>query len=170
MVAVSADYKVYLRRRVELIEDSLPRFMYHAAAEMPFTDAEQLIRRCQELASMCAQRALSDAIQHLQAANLRVVASGVAVGSAKLPNDLSSILRSHALIHAGEGVLFQKAVIAAAERQGLSVTPVREKGLWAGADPEFRTRIEKLRSEFGSPWTMDQKIATAVALAALKEK
>jgi len=170
MVAVSADCKVYLRRRVELIDDSVPRFMYHAAAEMPVADAERLIDSARELAFACAQRAVADAIQHLRAANLRVVACGVSVGSSKLPADLSAILRSHALIHAAEGVLFQTSVIAAAEQQGLSVTPVREKGLWAGADPKLRERIEKMRSEFGPPWTLEQKIATAVALAALEDK
>ena len=168
MVAVSPDYKVYLRRRVELLDGSVPRFVYHSAAEMALADAVRLIRSAEEIASAHAQSAMKDTIEHLQAANLVVTACGVAVGSTKLPVDLSAILRSHALIHAGEGALFQKAVIGAAEQQGFAVAAVREKGLWAGAGPELRARIEAMRKEFGPPWTMDHKIAAAVALAALK--
>lgn len=168
LVAVSADYKVYLRRRVELLDGSVPRFMYHAAAEMPLRDAEQLICTAQGIALAEARRAVAQAMEHLRAASLLVVSCGVAVGSSKLPGELSTILRSHALIHAAEGTLFQRAIIEAAAEQGLKITAVREKGLWADLAAGERQRIEKLRSEFGPPWTMDQKIATAVALAVLK--
>ncbi len=170
MVAVSADHKVYLRQRVELLDGSVPRFVYHSAAEMPLDDARRLIRMAEEIALAHAQSAIKDAIKHLEAAKLRVAACGVAVGSTKLPEDLSAILRSHALIHAGEGALFQKAVIGAAEQQGFAVAALREKGLWTGATPQLRERIEAMRKEFGPPWSMDQKIAAAVALAALKSK
>jgi hypothetical protein len=162
LVAVSDDYKVYLRRRVELLDNTVPRFMYHAAAEMPLADAQALIQQAEAIAIEHAQRAIAEAVKKIPA-----VACGVAIGSAKLPSDLATVLRSHALIHAGEGVLFQKAVIGAAEQQGLRVTATREKGLWAGLDPALQKRIEGMRSEFGPPWTMDHKIATAVALAAL---
>lgn len=168
MVAVNSEYKVYLRRRVELLDGSVPRFVYHSAAEMALPDAARLIRSAEDIALEHARQAILDAIEHLRAANLEVSACGVAAGSTKLPRDLSTILRSHALIHAGEGTLFQKAAMEAAGQQKLAVTAVREKGLWAGLDPEVRLRIEKLRSEVGPPWTADQKIATAVALAALK--
>jgi hypothetical protein len=160
MVAVTDDCKVYLRRRVELLDNSVPRFVYHSAAEMPLADAQNLIQQAQAIAFANAHQAIADAIGKVDASTC-----GVAVGSAKIPSDLSTILRSHALIHAAEGVLFQNSVIAAAKQHGLAVTATREKGLWAALDPALQKRIEALRSEFGPPWTVDHKIATAVALA-----
>ena len=131
MVAVSPDYKVYLRRRVELLDGSVPRFVYHSAAEMPLADAVRLIRSVEEIASAHAQSAMKDTIEHLQAANLVVTACGVAVGSTKLPVDLSAILRSHALIHAGEGALFQKGFGAL-------------HGTDSSAHPSYRSRSQHL--------------------------
>jgi hypothetical protein len=163
MVAVTVDCKLYLRHRVELLDNSVPRFVYHAAAEMPLADAQTLIHQAEAIALEHAQRAIADAVKKTP-----VIACGVAVGSTKLPGDLPTILRSHALIHAAEGVLFQNSVVAAAKQHGLAVTATREKGLWAALDPALQKRIEALRFEFGPPWTVDHKIATAVALASLK--
>jgi hypothetical protein len=159
LVAVGEDHKLHLRRRVELLDNSIPRFVYHAAAEMPLADAEALIHQAETVALDHAHRAIAAAIKTTPA-----IACGVAIGSGKLPSDLPAILRSHALIHSSEGALFQNAVIAAAKQHGLKVTATREKGLWAGLSPALRSRIEEMRSDFGPPWTVDQKIATAVAL------
>jgi hypothetical protein len=170
MVAVSADYQVYLRRRVELLDSGMARFVYHAAAEMELTGAEELIRRTQDTAQGNARKAVADALGHLRSQGVRPVACGVAVGSSKVPGDLAAIIASHALIHAAEGALFQRAVIAASEQNKLTVTATREKQLWVQADPELRKRIEQMRNAFGPPWSADQKIAAAAALAALQRR
>jgi hypothetical protein len=95
-------------------------------------------------------------------------------GSISVPEDLSRILASHALIHAAEGALFQNALGAACNRAGIEVVDATERDLWSsaasayGIDPmELRKQIDGLRQVFGPPWGADQKIATAAALMAL---
>ena len=75
---------------------------------------------------------------------------------------MERILASHALLHAAEGALFERALVAAAAEIGI---PARV------SDPdmlEVGDALDALRKTLGPPWQKDHKLAAAAALAALR--
>jgi hypothetical protein len=167
-------FEIQLRRRIELLRpgDDLPRFMYHHAAEIPLTQATQLIQQAEAAALDAAMLAVSEALCHLR--NVTVKTAGIASASKPVPADLAAVLRSHPMIHTAEAALFQRALASACEKCGLAVTSAREREIWALAakasgskEALLRKRVEDLRKSVGAPWGSDQKTATAYALLAL---
>jgi len=85
------------------------------------------------------------------------------------------VLRSHPMIHAAEGSLFQRALASACQGCGLTVISVREREVWLNAasawslkEAELHEQVDGLRKSVGAPWGTDQKTATAFALLALR--
>lgn len=167
---------ILLRRRIELLpaDGSVPRFVYHRAAELPPGLAQDAVAAAREAARRCSEAAIQDIVSLLKQRNISIRACGMVKGSTGVPEELSRILASHALIHAAEGALFQNALAAACNRAGIKVVDVRERDLWSSAASayginaeELRRQIDGLRQGFGPPWGADQKVATTVALMAL---
>jgi hypothetical protein len=90
-----------------------------------------------------------------------VEAVGV-VGKARHLPDIDRILASHALLHAAEGALYEKALLDAASEAGLAA----HRG-----DPdtlEVSGALGELRAALGPPWQRDHQLAAAAAFAALR--
>lgn len=178
IAGVPGKFQVLLRRRVELLPsgDSVPRFVYHKAAELPPSQAAELIRRAEAASEESARTAVREVLDHLRSLAVAVEAGGIAGGSRPVPKDLSAVLRSHPMIHTAEGALFQRAVTSACQGHGLAVISVREREVWLNAasswslkEEEMRKQVDGLRKSVGAPWGTDQKTATAFALLALGE-
>jgi hypothetical protein len=168
---------VLFRGRIELLPpgESVPRFVYHEAAELPLSRASALVKRAREASQKAARLAIKDALHDLDSRGAKADVCGVLSGSTAVPDDLSRILRSHPLIHAAEGALFQQAIVSAGESCGLAVTTVREREVWpraaaawGRAEPELRKEMDGLRKSVGAPWSADHKTAAAIALLSLK--
>jgi hypothetical protein len=180
LVAVAGqpgEIQVLFRGRVELLplDESVPRFVYHEAAELPLSQATALVKRVREASQKAARLALKDVLRDLDSRGAKVVVCGVLSGSTAVPEDLPRILRSHPLIHAAEGALFQQAIVSAGKSCGLAVMMVREREVWSRtaaawgrAEPELRKEMDALRKSVGAPWSADHKAAAAMALLALK--
>jgi hypothetical protein len=153
--------RVLDRRRVIIAEGT--RQPFHAAEELPFAEAEAMIRKAEDSSRSLAHEALEAALRSLQRQGHEVVACAVLMNSARPLPGLEAVLRSHALIHTAEGALFREALIHAACRHGLQVVCPREKELDAG----LLAAIAPLGKHLGPPWTQDQKYAAAGALMAL---
>jgi hypothetical protein len=162
---------VLLRRRIELLpnDQSVPRFVYHEAAELPRAEAAKLVKRAARAAQAAADRALTGILEELRSGGVLVDATGLATGSTTVPAELTAILASHTLIHAAEGVLFQEALAVACDARGLHVIRVRERDLWSTLGNGVQEEVDGLRSLIGPPWGADQKTATAAALIALRD-
>ena len=160
---------VLLRKRIELLpsDGSVPRFVYHQAAELPLAEARKLVKRTARSAQETAGAALAELLQELRSGAVSIDAAGVTIGSVAVPSDLPAILAAHTLIHSAEGVLFQEAVAGACEARGMEVVRVREKDLWPKLGAGVRAEVDSLRSLIGPPWGTDQKTATAAALVSL---
>jgi len=160
---------VLLRRRIELLppDGSVPRFVYHEAAELGPAESSKVVKRAARAAQAAARAALAGLLEELRSTHVSIDAAGLATGSTAVPSDLSAILAAHTLIHAAEGVLFQEAVAEACESRGLNVVRVRERDLWSKLGSDVRKEVDSLRSLIGPPWGADQKTATATALVAL---
>lgn len=84
-------------------------------------------------------------------------------------------MRSHALIHAAEGLLFREAIARAAVACGLEVHAMQESDLlevaakaWHARPDSIRKWLAELRRTVGAPWTTDEKLATLAGLLALR--
>ena len=168
---------VVLRRRLELLPSaaSLPRFVYHRAAELDLAEAEKLIQSALAAARAAARNAIEEALHATSAGGWKIRVAGIPTGSTAVPNELPRILAAHTLIHAAEGQLFQDALAEACETCGLRHFSVRQRDLWTKAaeasgmdEKRLRANIDGLRKTAGPPWSADQKIATAAALFALR--
>ena len=92
-----------------------------------------------------------------------IIAIGVVASVRRIPDDLERILRSHALVHAAEGALFEEALLDAAERIGLDCLAVEPKGL------RVSDRLDAAGKVLGPPWQKDHKLGGAAGLRALDE-
>ena len=162
--------RILVRRRLELLpdDDTMPRFVYHKAAELPVSEAADLVERVTRACEATARTAIEQILKELSSLGVSTRGAGIPTGSTVLPGTLAAILGSHALIHAAEGQLFQHAILSACENQGLRVTCTRERDLWSKLAGGVRQKLDDMRKSVGSPWAADQKTATAAALVALQ--
>jgi hypothetical protein len=157
--------RVLERRRIVIADPDMPgsKQPYHAASELPFPEAEALLRKAIESSRALALEAMSASVKALRLQGHEVAGCGVLLGSGKALPPLEGILASHTSIHTAEGEMFRNVLVWAAKEHRLPVTGVREKQL----DPASLKRIESLGKLIGPPWTQDQKYATVAALMAL---
>jgi hypothetical protein len=140
------------RRRIELVDQSLPRQPYHAVAEGGWP--RSVIDKVANAASTAVVQALRPVT--------RADAVGVVATERPIPTGLDQILASHALLHAAEGRLFERAVIDAAGDADMGVHVVEPGSI------EVPPAVDALRRSVGPPWQKDHKWATTAALAALE--
>ncbi len=148
------------RREIELVPPGLVAQPYHAAAGMDQAAAMELIA-CVESA---AEKAAAAGLRTL-AATCRpspVGAVAVVVKAVSVPGDLAGILRSHAWMHAAEGVLYREAVLAGAAGCGWVA-----HGVEASALPAEVQAVSALGRAAGRPWRRFEKDAARAALAFL---
>ena len=169
MVAVAGTMdapRVLERRRIVIADPEIPgsRQPYHAAAGLPFPEAESAVREAIESSRGLALEAMSATVEALRALGHEVDGCGVLLGSGRSLPGLERILAAHPLIHTAEGEMFRNVLVWAAQECHLPVTGVREKEL----DAASLERIGSLGKLIGPPWTQDQKYATVAALMALE--
>jgi hypothetical protein len=167
--------KVLTRGRMTLLpaDRVLPRFVYHKAAELGAAPGAKLVERAERVALQNARNELSGILETVRDRGASVRACGV-IGSTEIREEtLAAILRSHPLIHAAEGRLFQDVVAAACRSVPLPVSVIREPDAWPAAatayrcdEAALRAQIDALRKSVGPPWAADEKIAAAAAVAA----
>ena len=156
--------RVLERRRIVIADPEMPgsKQPYHAAAELSFPQAEDLVRRVIESSRALDLEAISATVKGLQSRDHEVAGRGVLLGSGKTLPGLERVLASHALIHTAEGEMFRDVPVWAAMECHVPVTGVREKAL----DVASLRRIDSLGKLIGPPWTQDQKYAAVAALMA----
>jgi hypothetical protein len=175
---VDRKFKVLLRRRVELLPpgDSVPRFVYHKAAELSPSQASELVERAGTASREAARIAVKDVLDHLQSPVFTIETAGLSGSSKPVPKDLSAVLRSHPMIHTAEAALFRQVIVSACGRSGLKVISAPQREVWLNAasvwgikEAAFRKQVDGLRKSVGAPWNSDHKAATAFALLALRQ-
>jgi hypothetical protein len=104
-----------------------------------------------------ARAAVAGALQSLA----RVDAVGLVARERRVASGLDQILASHALLHAAEGHLFERAVMEAVDDAGLFVHVVEPQSI------NVPPAVEGLRRFIGAPWQKDHKWAATAALESL---
>jgi hypothetical protein len=100
--------------------------------------------------------------EELKARGFRVQRAGILESGGRKPSSLSSILASHALIHAADGDHFRNALWAAAEQCGLEVHRVQARILEKQGAASLDV-LNALGKKMGPPWGADQKKAALLA-------
>jgi hypothetical protein len=152
--------RLLARRQIELIPPGLAAQPYHAAAGMDLAAAGELIAQVESAAEQAAAAGLRAVAGAVPASTVRAVA--VVVKAASMPGQLASILRSHAWMHAAEGVLYRQAVLAAAAECGWTAHAVELSAL-----PAAEQALNTLGQAAGRPWRRLEKDATRAALTLL---
>ena len=164
------------RGRIELVETQARWFKqpYHAAAGMELKEAQDFLLRCARQSRLLARRALRDLINNLRAKGHSLACCGVVLGSGRPLPALAATLRSHAMIHTAEGVLFREVLVRAAGDCELAVTGVSERDLYSRGATDLRLPANQLRRRLagmgktiGPPWRQDEKLSALVAWLAM---
>jgi len=162
------------RRRIELIDATMPGQPYHAAAEMNLAEAERFIAECIRRTRRLASKAVSTVVDELRERGHTIVGCGLLLGSGRPLTTLAATLASHPMIHTAEGELFRDALKHAAEKCGLPLVGVKEREACATAARELKVaerdlpmRLNALGKQIGAPWRQDEKLATLAAWLAL---
>src|SRR5277367_1882285 len=112
---------VLARSRVQLIDDHDPdsKQPYHAVEFLCVEEATGRLAGYMEAARNLAYAAIRRQTEDLNSRGFAVERAGIIESAGRKPSLLSSILASHALIHAADGDHFRNALWAAAEQCGL---------------------------------------------------
>jgi hypothetical protein len=168
--------EVVLRTRADLSDPTgrVRKNVYQAARSLEPAAAAAQVEAAERIAAEQAATALEQTAREAREAGAVVRSCAVVVGAFPAGARLESILASHALAHAAEGRLYQRALLEGAEACGLEAVAVPKRSIWEqgeaalGVDrDELRHRIAQLRRELGPPWAEDQKLAALAAWIAL---
>ena len=167
--------EVVLRTRAELADPRgrIRKNVYQAARGLDPSAAARLAEAAERVAAEQASAALERTVRRAVDEGAAVRSCAVVVGASR-EAPLESILASHALAHAAEGRLYERALLLGGESLGLATLAVPKRGIWTegeaalGVDrDELRRSIDGLRREIGPPWAEDQKLAALAGWIAL---
>jgi hypothetical protein len=146
---------------VQLLPPQVERAAYHAAADLTLTAADDLIKQTEQAAEAGGVAALHAAAGSLMSG--QVVAVAVVVKSVSVPASTAKVLKSHAWMHAAEGVLYREAMLSAARRCGWTAHAVD-----SAAVADLHQDLSAIGRAAGRPWRRIEKDAAAAALHVLR--
>lgn len=164
------------RSRVTLIDerDRDSKQPYHAVEFLCVEEATGRLDGYLSTATSLAYASIHAQSEALKGLGVSLRSVGIIESSSRKQIVLSSILASHALIHAADGDHFRNALSGAAEQHRLSVYRVPARTLETHAAERLRQPvrrlldiIDKLGRGAGPPWGADQKKAALLAWSLL---
>jgi hypothetical protein len=173
LVTVARDGALLDRRRVELVDDTLPSLPHHHEGQLiPMNEAVVLVRKVRASAKRHAVRAL-DAVA-MAVPNIL----GIALRSCpQLPATTAERIKDYRARNVADWVMYREALASAAEARGWRIHWYDAKKVLHSASEalqveNFNAHFLQTRREVGPPWNRDHKLAMAAAIvtaAALSE-
>lgn len=169
LVTVTRDGALLDRRRVELVDDSLPALPHHHQAQtLPLEEGVALVERVRASAERHAVLAL-DAV----ALSVRPILGVALRNYQQLPPTIAERIKDHRARNVADWVMYRKALAAAATARGWSVHLYDAKNVTAAASQalrveNFEAHFLAMRRSVGPPWNNDHKLAMAAAIVAAK--
>lgn len=169
LVTVARDGTLLDRRRVELVDEGLPKLPHHSEGRgLPLDEAVELVERVRVSAEKHAVLAL-DAVAM---AMPRIL--GVALRKCQpLPSTVAERIKDYRAQNVADWVMYRKTLASAAEARGWPVHWYDAKKVLDAASQALR--VENLdahflgvRKAFGPPWDKDHKLAMAAAIVTAK--
>src|ERR1700752_2346057 len=165
LVTVARDGTLLDRRRVELVDEGLPKIPHHSEGQgLPLDEAVELVERVRVSAdrhAVLALDAVTMAVPHILGVALRKCQS--------LPPTIAERIKDYRAQNVADWVMYRKALASAAEARGWPVHWYDAKKMPAAASHALG--VEKLDAHFinvrkaiGPPWNNDHKLAMAAAI------
>ena len=171
LVTVARDGSLLDRRRVELVDEGLPKIPHHSECQrLPIDVAVDLVERVRVSAERHAILALAD----VAAVVPRIL--GIALRNCPpLPPTIAERIKDYRAQNVADWVMYRKALAAAAETRSWPVHWYDARKVLDLASQALRVEnldahFAQVRNSFGAPWTKDHKIAMAAAIAALNPR
>lgn len=157
------------RRRVELVDEGLPKIPHHSEGQgLPIDQAVELVERVRASAERHAKLVL-DAI----AAEVAASILGIALRQCpELPPTIPERITNYRAHNVADWVMYRKELAAAAEARGWPVhwydpRQVQDRASKAMGVENLDSHFAQLRRSIGPPWGQDHKMAMAAAIAAM---
>ncbi len=168
LVTVAGDGTFLDRRRVELVDEGLPKIPHHSEGQaLPLDVAVALVERVRASAERHARLVL-DAV----ATTVPVRILGVALRQCpNLPPTIADRIKDYRAQNIADWVMYRQALAAAAEARCWAVHWYDAKKVLDQASEALRIEdldayFLRLRKSLGPPWGKDHKIAMAAAIVA----
>ncbi len=167
LVTAAGDGELLDRRRVELVDEGLPKIPHHSEAQrMPIDKAVALVERVRESAEKHAALALGA----LATSVPRIL--GIALRKCPpLPPTIAERIQDYHAQNNADWVMYRQALASAAEARGWPVHWYDAKSVLSAASHALRVasldaHFLKTRKAIGPPWNNDHKLAMAAAIVA----
>jgi hypothetical protein len=165
LVTVARDGTLLDRRRVELVDEDLPKIPHHSEGQgLPLDEAVELVERVRVSAdrhAVLALDAVTMAVPHILGVALRECP--------QLPPTIAERIKDYHAQSVADWVMYRKALASAAEARGWPVHWYDAKRALGAASRALR--VENLDAHFlqvrravGPPWDKDHKLAMAAAI------
>ena len=168
LVTVASDGTLLDRRRVELVDDDLPKIPHHSEGQsLPLHEAVALVERVRVSAERHARLVL-DAV----AISVPGRILGVALRQCpELPPTIAERITDYRAHNIADWVMYRQVLAAAAGARGWAVHWYDPKKVFHAASEALRlldpdAHFLRLRKSIGPPWGMDHKLAMAAAIVA----
>jgi len=172
LVTVAGDGTLLDRRRVELVDEDLPKIPHHSEGQsLPIDEAVALVERVRASAERHAKLVL-DAIATTLPGRIR----GVALRQCPvLPPTIAERIRDYRAQNVADWVMYRKALAAAAEARAWAVHWYDAKKVLDAASEalgieDLDAHFLQLRKSIGPPWNNDHKLAMAAAIVAARAR
>jgi hypothetical protein len=169
LVTVARDGTLLDRRRVDLVDENLPKLPHHSEGQgLPLDEAVELIERVRVSAERRAVLAL-DAVSIAVPGIL-----GVALRKCQpLPPTIAERIKDYRAQNVADWVMYRQALASAAEAHGWLVDWYEAKKVLDRAGQALRVanldaHFLSLRRTIGPPWNRDHKLAMAAAIVTAK--
>jgi hypothetical protein len=166
LVTVAGDGTLLDRRRVELVDEDLPKIPHHSEGQaLPLHEAVALVERVRLSAERHAKLSL-DAVA--MAVPRRIL--GVALRKCpQLPPTIAERIKDYRAQNVADWVMYRKALASAAEARGWPVHWYDAKSVLGAASQALQVenldaRFLQVRRAVGPPWGKDHKLAMAAAI------
>ena len=172
LVTAAGDGTLLDRRRVELVDEDLPKIPHHSEGQrLPIDEAVALVERVRASAKRHASLVLDGVAMTLPG---RIFIRGVALRRCpELPPTIAERIKDYRAQNVADWVMYRQTLAAAAEARGWAVHWYDAKKVFAAAsealgieDPE--DHFLQLRRSMGPPWNNDHKLAMAAAIVAAR--
>ncbi|HKV41733.1 MAG TPA: hypothetical protein VJX67_21195 [Blastocatellia bacterium] len=167
-VTVAGDGTLLDRRRVELVDEDLPKIPHHSEAQaLPLDRAVALVERVRVSAERHAKLRLEAVAT---AVPVRIL--GVALRRCQdLPPTIAERIKDYRAQNVADWVMYRRALAAAAEARGWGVHWYDAKKVFNAASQalgihDLDAHFLQIRRSIGPPWSQDHKLAMAAAIVA----
>jgi hypothetical protein len=170
LVTVTGDGTLLDRRRVELVDEDLPKIPHHSEGQaLPLDEAVALVERVRVSAERHAKLSLDGIAMTVPGRIL-----GIALRQCpKLPPTIAERITDYRAQNVADWVMYRKALAGAAESRGWAVYWFDAKKVFAATSEalgikDLDAHFLQLRRSIGPPWGQDHKMAMAAAIVSAR--